>query len=441
MIKHFLNDAWVHQLSKYQILYVGFSGGLDSTALLHQLALHPTLSQKIHAVHINHGLSAHASEWEEHCKQFCAALTIPLSVHHVKIDPTNNIEERARTARFAVFHSLLTQKDGLVLAHHEHDQAETLLLNLMRGAGVDGMAAMDPVQTLERGDVLRPFLSYSRDMMEGYVRHFDLSWVEDESNQDERFSRNFLRHQVLPLLQEKWPQAIQNIARGARLCRQALQNLDALAEMDCKRPSSPAFLPQAGERSLTIAPLLSLPRARILNVLRIWIKKHGSFRPSEKTLNRLIDEVMLARVDAAPEVSFGDVVVRRFQGALYCCRAFEVKPSVMAWETFPNLIQLEASQGALHALPSQEGFHLPPSSHVEIRFRRGGEQLRWREQTKSLKQLFHQWQVPPWLRDTVPLLYVNDELAVVVGYAVSDHFYASSQAYTVYYKNNTEEVC
>jgi len=431
VIKGFLNDAFVQQLAKYQTLFVGFSGGLDSTALLHQLARHPTLSQKIHAVHINHGLSAHAAEWEQHCKQFCAKFAIALSVHHVKIDPTNNVEERARTARFVVFNSLLTPKDALVLAHHENDQAETLLLNLMRGAGVDGMAAMDPVQTLERGDVLRPFLSYSRDMMEEYVRYFDLSWVEDESNQDERFSRNFLRHQVLPLLQEKWPQAIQNIARGARLCRQALQNLEALAEMDCKRSLSPNLLSQAGEASLDIAPLIALPRSRMLNVLRIWIKKNGSYRPSEKTLNRLIDEVMLARVDAAPEVSFGDVVVRRFQGALYCCRSFEVKQSDIAWETFPNTIQLEALRSDLHALPSNEGFYLPSSSLIKVRFRRGGEEFRWRGQTKSLKQLFHQWQVPPWRRDKVPLLYVNDELAVVVGYAVSDNFYSNKQAYKV----------
>lgn len=416
MVETLLNNEWVNRLTCYNVLYVGFSGGLDSTVLLHALASQPTLLQKIHAVHINHGLSEHALQWERHCEQFCAALAIPLSVHGVDISVTNNIEECARKARYAVFDSILSQADALLLAHHEDDQAETLLLNLMRGAGVDGMAAMQSVKSLAQGDLLRPLLSYSQTIIESYALHYGLSWVEDESNQDERFSRNFIRHRIMPLLQEKWPQAVHTIARGSRHCQEASRNLDALAKLDC------ADLATCSNR-LSVAALTVLPVARVLNVLRVWLKQNGHQRPSEKTLKRLLDEVMLARVDAMPMVSFGDVVVRRYREYLYCLMNAKRVTQTMVWLNFPSPLNLGDSIGTLHVEPSNEGLNVSLSSRIEVRFRVGGELFHWHGQTKTLKHLFQQWQVPPWMRDLIPLLYIDDKLAVVVGYAVSDYFY------------------
>lgn len=416
MIETLLDSAWINRFSHYSVLYVGFSGGLDSTVLLHCLASEPALFAKIHAVHINHGLSLHALEWERHCEQLCTTWSIPLSTHRVALSPTHNVEENARVARYAVFHSLLTTADALLLAHHQDDQAETLLLNLMRGAGVDGLAAMGNTQSLAQGDLLRPLLSYSRKTLELYARQFDLSWVEDESNQDERFSRNFIRHRLMPLLQEKWPQVVRNIARAAHHCQDASKNLDALAKIDCVDLTRKT-------NKLSVASIKQLPRERALNSLRVWLKHNGHQRPSEKTLNRLIDEVVLARIDAVPMVSFGGATVRRYRDDLYCLKNVKRVIQTVVWSNFPSPFSLDTSIGTLYAKASDEGFNVSLSSQIEIRFRTGGEQFRLHGQTKTLKHLFQQWQVPPWERDAIPLLYIDNELAVVVGYAVSDYFY------------------
>jgi len=417
VIETLLNSVWINRFSQYSVLYVGFSGGLDSTVLLHCLASEPTLLAKIHAVHINHGLSPHALKWEHHCQQLCTAWSIPLTTHRVVLPRTHNVEENARVARYAVFYALLTKADALLLAHHQDDQAETLLLNLMRGAGVDGLAAMEEIQPLVvQGDLLRPLLSYSRKALESYARQFDLSWVDDESNQDEYFSRNFIRHRLMPLLQEKWPQAARSIARAARHCQDASNNLAALAKMDCVDLTT--------QTTLSVASVKRLSRERALNSLGVWLKHHGHQRPSEKTLNRLIDEVVLARIDAVPMVSFGDVSVRRYRDDLYCLKNVKRVLQTVVWSNFPSPLSLGSSIDTLHAKASSEGLHVPLSSRLEVRFRTGGEQLRLHGQTKTLKHLFQQWQVPPWERAAIPLLYINDELAVVVGYAVSDYFYA-----------------
>lgn len=434
MIDTLLDSTWIKRLSYYNVLYVGFSGGLDSTVLLHCLASEPTLLAKIRAVHVHHGLSPYAFEWERHCEQLCTAWSIPLSVHRVTLSRARNVEENARLARYAVFHSLLTQADALLLAHHQDDQAETLLLNLLRGTGVDGLAAMEDAQSLAQGDLLRPLLSYSRKTLESYAQQYNLNWVEDESNQDERFSRNFIRHRLMPLLQEKWPEAARSIARAARHCQDASKNLEALAKIDCSELALHA-------NQLSIAFVKQLPRERALNSLRVWLKHNGHQRPSERTLNRLIDEVVLARIDAVPLVSFGDVSVRRYRGDLYCLKNVPRVTQTVVWSNFPNPLNLDASVGTLYAEASTEGFNIPLSSRIEVRFRRGGEQLRLGGQTKTLKHLLQQWQVPPWERDATPLLYVDNKLAVVVGYAVSDDFYVTDQQNTYLVgclKNKTE---
>ncbi len=416
-----LTDDWQRKLADYQILLVGFSGGLDSTVLLHRVASEPALASKLQAVHVHHGLSVNATDWQMHCQKFCDSLNLPLIVRHVTVDREANIEEGARIARYQAFSSLLEERSLLLLAHHCDDQAETLLLQLLRGAGIDGLASMPAVKTCAQGEIARPFLHHSRSTLEAYAHKHQLTWVDDESNQNSAFSRNYLRHHIMPLLQAKWPGVVGNLVRSASHCQQAKSNLEALAKMDC------AALAETRSTLELSSPLRTLDHSRLANILRLWLQDNDVRLPSVHNLNRLMDEVILAGEDRTPLVQWGGVTVRRYQQTLYLLKD-DVRPCVarMEWLSFPHPLPLttDAGEQYLHAVADVQGLHVPVGSRVSVRFRQGGEQFYWRGQTKQLKKLWQQWRVPPWQRGLIPLLYIDNALAAVVGFAISDHFFS-----------------
>ena len=474
-----LFDAdWLAQLASYHTLLVGFSGGLDSTVLLHRLASEPALANKLSVVHIHHGLSPNADAWLQHCQTICASLSLPLTTRHIEFEQHANIEENARQARYEVFASLLSNNSGLLLAHHADDQAETVLLQLLRGTGVDGLAAMPAVKPLGCGDLLRPFLQHSRASLEAYACLHQLSWIDDESNQDSiSFSRNYLRHQVMPLLRARWPGAVKNLARTATHCQQAKNNLHALADLDCaelagntlslsalapilssprRRGSIPDAVsePQSGwipalagttakssdETMIQTSTLNTCDSPRIANVLRVWLGNNQIKLPSTHTFNRIITEVILACEDAVPCVEWDGICVRRYQDTLYLLTTEVVShPISMEWLQFPDPLQW--GEAFLCATSVKKGLHVPAGSRVSVRVRQGGELFYWRGQTKALKKLLQEWHIPPWNRDRVPLIYVDDELAAVVGFAVSDRFYRTNVAYTYQIELNQELPC
>ena len=420
MTNSLLAEDWLDQFLKYDKLLVGFSGGLDSTVLLHSLASQTVLIGKLQAIHVHHGMSSNAPAWQTHCQQFCEALSVPLTVCQVEFDRHANIEEGARVARYQAFTSLLTENDCLLLGHHCDDQAETLLLQLFRGAGIDGMAAMSSLKEMPKGALARPFLQHSRQTLEDYARTHQLSWVEDESNENNAFSRNYLRHKIIPLLQEKWPGVVSNLVRSAAHCQQAKMNLEALAKIDCA-----GFNKQG--TTLALAQLRSLDRARLVNVLRAWLKKKQVRSPSDNMMNRLIDEVILVRGDATPNVQWDGIVIRRYQDVLYVLKnEIKHRPVSIEWSAFPAPLALgEYGEDSkyLYAIPDVSGLLVPVGCRVQVRYRQGGELLSWRGQTKQLKKLMQQWHIPPWNRDLIPLIYIDNELAAVVGFAISDHYY------------------
>ena len=416
-----LTEDWCVSLNRFQTLFVGFSGGLDSTVLLHAIATQPRLSSKLQAIHVHHGLSNNADSWQAHCQQVCERLSVPLINKKVQFETNSNIEERARIARYQLFASLLAKNDCLLLGHHADDQAETLLLQLFRGAGVDGMAAMPSIGDLAKGKLARPFLQHSRVALETYAQQHQLPWVDDESNLDNAFSRNYLRHNIMPLLRKKWPNVVRNLARSAIHCQQAKQNLETLAAIDY------TDLVKQGHK-LNLGPLLTVNRARLTNVLRVWIKNNNVRYPSANIVQRLIDEVIFAREDAFPSIEWDGITIRRYQQVLYLFKESVSKHlGCIEWSAFPATLPLDGEGGRyFYASPvSGKGVKIPKNARVQIRFRQGGEQFQWHGQTKQLKKLLQQWKIPPWQRDQIPLLYINEEFAAVVGYAISDHYYSS----------------
>ena len=426
VIEELIHPDSLLRLQSFEHLYVGFSGGLDSTVLLHVLAHQPALSKKLTIIHINHGLSGNADDWERHCQDICQGYDLPLIVRKVFVDSSANVEEEARKARYGVFLSLIAKNDCLLLAHHRDDQAETVLLQLFRGAGLDGLSAMAAVKKIAEATLIRPLLHCSRNTLEAYAQAHELSWITDESNSDSLYSRNFLRHEIIPLVQTRWPGVLANLARTASHCFDAQLQLADLAEIDY--PGS-----DDAPNTLSIARLGELSYLRMSNILRNWLKKNSVRLPDTATFNRLIPEVIFASPDANPELLWENYCIRRHQQTLYLLTSHKaLMRTVVKWPDFPKPLELADPPGFLVVKPSDKGLVISLDSTIEVRFRQGGESIVLRKQTKSLKKLFQEWKIPSWLRERTPLLYIDGQLAAVIGYAVSDNFYHASGACRAY---------
>ncbi len=398
---------------------VALSGGLDSSVLLHALtcAWHDGLPP-LRAVHVNHGLQAEAEAWAEHCRRFCAGLGVELSLLRVdaRARAGESPEATARHARYQALAELLQTNEALLTAHHRDDQAETLLLQLLRGAGPRGLAAMPPSRRLGAGLLLRPLLEYDRAELEAYARQHSLVWVEDPSNREHAFERNFLRHQVMPLLRQHWPGLNKTLVRSARACAEAAALNEQLAQQDLG--------PAQGE-VLPLARLRALPPARRRNVLFHWLRCQGAGLPSAAQMAQL-EQIAAAAQDATPQVGWGEWVVWRYRDALYLLSRAETRPlcGVLEWDgrtplVLPGLGRLEAHPVRGRGLRSDtlEGC-------LQIRFRRGGERCRIRGQghRRALKKLLQDAGVPPWQRWRIPLLFIDDQLAAVIGHWVCEPF-------------------
>jgi len=291
-------------------LVVGFSGGRDSVALLFALKqLQSEFGYRLGACHVNHGLSPHAMEWQVFCRHFCDDLQVPLEIVAVDVPLSSGegLEAAARGRRYAVFERM--DADWLILGQHRGDQAETLLFNLVRGAGLQGAAAMPESRSVRSGmSLMRPLLGLARSDIGAYLHNRSLTWVDDESNCDIRFSRNFLRHRVLPELQARFPAAEGNLAAAASRFAEAHALLDELAELDLAGESASFPFPVTG------LSRLSEPRGR--NLLRFLLTQHGVRIPAETRLREILRQLLQARSDRHPAVIFGDWRIFRKRGAV-----------------------------------------------------------------------------------------------------------------------------
>ncbi len=388
---------------------IALSGGLDSTVLLHllvglsrQQALPP-----LSAIHIHHGLQAAADAWPEHCRQLCAALDVPLQVEYVQVDAGASLERAAREARYAAFARQLGEGELLLTGQHRDDQAETLLLRLLRGAGVRGLASMPVQRPLGSGQLLRPLLQVPRAELETYAREQALEWVEDPSNNDSRLARNFLRREVLPGLAPHWPQAVGNLARSAGHLREAQELLDELAQQDLAAASTLGDFAWLGLPSLELAPLLSLSDARQRNALRHWLAAFTALPDSEHWAGWR--DLRDAAVDANPLWRLASGELRRADGRLWWLAG--------DWLQAPaQPLQWSDPAGAL-ALPGNGQVRCvggAPPGALQVRYRQGGEVLAMSGRGhRDLKRLLNERGIPAFVRGRLPLLYRGDELLAV----------------------------
>ncbi|MEJ2345147.1 MAG: tRNA lysidine(34) synthetase TilS [Gammaproteobacteria bacterium] len=393
--------------------WVAYSGGLDSHALLHALhgARHD-LGASVGAVHVHHGLHPDADHWTEHCAHVCAGLSLPLETLRVdaRAGRGQSPEAAAREARYRALASVVAAGDILLTAHHQQDQAETLLLQLLRGSGPHGLAAMPFSAEFGRGLLARPLLEVTRGQLQDYARRYGLHWVEDSSNARLDYDRNFLRHRVVPLLTGRWPAAAATLSRAAQHCADAARLLDALAAVDRETAATDA------PRQLSVTALRVLSPERRRNVLRYWVREQGLPLPSAGQLQQVAEELLQARPDATPVVHWPGAEVRRYRDGVYLMSPLAPPdlPAAVTWR--PNE-SLGLPHGRLSTRPVQ-GAGLAERvcrGPMTVRFRQGGERYRppGRQRSRSLKKRLQEYGVPPWQRARLPLVYIGDELAAV----------------------------
>lgn len=408
---------------------VAFSGGLDSQVLLHALAgLRPELGVPVDAIHVHHGLSPNADQWAAQCTNVCARLEIPCRVVHVdaRASAGESPEAAARTARYAAFEQALLPGQILLTAHHQDDQAETLLLMLLRGAGPAGLAGMPQQRPLGQGKLLRPMLALSRADLSVYAQAHGLEWVDDESNLDTSYDRNFLRHEVLPRLRHRWPTVDATLARAAAHQAEASQLLSDLASADLQH--------LAGSRpgTLSVSGLLGLDSARRRNALRHWLRQRGLPPTDSIQLHRIELEVLQARTDAEPLVHWQGAEVRRYRDDLHAMQPLGPAPEMaLPWDMNTPL-QLPHGLGQLEAITVQgQGIAATHcrGKRLQVVFRQGGERCQplGRQHRHELKKLMQEAGMPPWERLRTPLLMLDGELVAVVGQWICVPFAAAAE--------------
>jgi tRNA(Ile)-lysidine synthase len=423
----------LHSLPAAERCHLAFSGGLDSCVLLHLLvSLRDSLPWALQAIHVNHGLQVAADLWQAHCETLCEQYQIPLQVVQLSLTPApgESLEAVAREARYRALAEHMAPGDLLLTAQHQDDQAETLLLQLLRGSGPAGLAAMPLLSRFYSGWQARPLLDIPKAAIETYARQYRLTWEEDSSNRDLRFDRNYLRHKVMPLLTERWPAASATLSRAARFSGELL----ALAKEEAQSDLAQARQGEGGE--LSLERLRRFDSIRLRNLLRHWIVQSGAPLPGSRQLQRIELEAVNSRPDANPLIVWRGWEVRRFRDRLYLGRslpAFEA-PEALSWEDRSRLL-LPEGLGWLSAETGKGGIDPErwSNARIEVRFRQGGERCIPVGQAhhRPLKKLFQEWGVPVWQRSRLPLIYLDGELAAIPEHLVCQPFAASADGDSV----------
>lgn len=389
--------------------HVALSGGLDSTVLLHLLA---RLAQRealppLSAIHIHHGLQAAADVWPAHCRGLCAELSVPLQVEYVQVAPGASLERAARDARYAALAARLAPGDVVLTAQHRDDQAETLLFRLLRGAGVQGLSAMPVSRGLGVGSLARPLLNCSRAELLAYAHEQQLSWVEDPSNADERFSRNYLRRQVLPPLLKRWPQALVSLSRSAAHLSEVGQLLDELAQQDVAAAETSNEFAWLALPSLALPALRDLSEARQRNALRYWLRPLTPMPDSEHWAGW--QALRDAAVDAAPLWKLAAGELRRSDQRLWWLAG--------DWLRSPDVLKITIQSGQSVVLPGNGSVRIEgalPAGAWQLDYRRAGDQLQVLGRGhRDLKRLFNELRVPVFVRDRLPLMRLDGRVVAV----------------------------
>ena len=429
------------QIPVYQQIktwWLAYSGGVDSRVLLHLLA---PLKLNLRVVYIDHGLQAESCQWAKHCQDICAQYKLPFETVSVDVDPCHGqgLEAAARLARYQAFENLMEKDDALLTAQHQNDQAETFLLQLFRGAGSAGLASMAVCNQFKKGWQLRPLLDVSQQHIIDFAKQEKLQWIEDPSNQNKRFDRNYLRHEVLPSLQQRWPALTKTLSVAAQQQAENFHLLKELAKIDfescCQQQNNDKTLIKncVQDNGLAIHYLSQLSEARQRNCLRYWIALQGYDLPPRHIHQQINRQVFHQRSDANIIIAWSDIELRCYKGFMYIVPQLS-HSGEQVFEWLPTeALKINSLNKSLMAVPAKKfGIrHALLSATLSVKFRQGGERIKLKGQqhSRSVKQLFQELNIPPWQRDRIPFLYYQDHLVAVGKQVAADYVEESEQAW------------
>ena len=397
----------VSQLPVHNHLYIALSGGLDSVLLLHTVARIFRDEARPTAIHINHQIQPNASEVEHFCQDLCQILAVPCRTVRVNVPAANHqagittggLEESARNARYQAFESVLGEDDLLLMAHHADDQVETVLFRLVRGSGVAGLGGIPVCRALGQGKLWRPFLSFSRAQLQAWARQTGICWMEDPSNRNQIFDRNFLRHSVIPVLRTRWPNLERRLGSTAQACREQDELAEHLASIQFSRC-------RGAEGGILLAALAELTAPEQKNLIRWWLQQHKLSPPQTRDWPGLLSEFINAGADRQPEYRGPGYHLRRHRGTLRLVldnvqgkQTLNLEPGLtQRWGNWWIRLESTAPKQAL-------------SPELRIRARKGGERLRVRPDgpSKPLKKWLQEQNVPAWERTELPLVMEQNE--------------------------------
>lgn len=399
-------------------LVLGYSGGLDSSVLLAALC-RAGLAERLLAVHVHHGLHADADQWLAHCQGQARLAGIDFIAERVDVAGKGNLEQRARRARRKALLAHVGEQDALLLAHHRQDQAETLMLRLLRGAGARGLAAMAPVQRWQGRDIHRPLLTVARADLAQAGAIWQLQWIEDPANDQLHFDRNFLRHKVMPVLAERWPETVQSMQLSASVLAEQAELLDQLAGQDF------AACDGAGD-SLALTGWLTLSAARRRNLIYGWCRRRGIRPPPADRIARIDTELVLAAEDRQPEICWPDGVLLRYRQRLWLLApaAREPLPGCHLWQPAQ---QPALSLGDISIRLAEQGELIlrATGQSLQVRAAEGGERILLRGRHRQVSELWRAAGIPPWRRQRLPLFFIDGELVAAAAIGVADGWSAA----------------
>jgi tRNA(Ile)-lysidine synthase len=418
-------DSFFHDLNRSfpgADFLIAYSGGLDSSVLLDLCALGAGKEKRkrLVAVHVDHGLHPKSGQWAVHCERTCTGLGVGCRVltPDLTVKPGRSLEETAREARYDALLQLMTGASVVLTAQHRDDQAETILLQLLRGGGLIGLSGMPESIAFGPGVLHRPLLRFPRRSIQAYADQHALQWIDDPSNVDTAHDRNYLRHEIIPRIKQRWRGMDKTLARSGKHCAAAQQIIDSQV--------GPWFesVIEKSRNTIVISRLRAFEEVQIRLILRHWIRQSGFRNPSEVNLERILSEAITAGPDRFPRIQWQEAEVRRYRGELYLSGPLGTFDSgrVIRWSVRKPLAIADLG-GALECRLSDPGSDFP-IEEVTVRFRKGGESCRLsgRQGARGLKKVFQELAVPPWERDRIPLIYLGDDLAAIGDRLVCEPF-------------------
>lgn len=426
--KPLCNDSFLSDLNQFanaKKFWIACSGGMDSIVLLHLFySIKNKISQDIEVLYVNHGLQKEADDWAEFCKGQCQQYEIPFAQLQIteSCPKGESIEAWAREKRYALIDKVMSKNDVLFTAHHQDDQVETFFLQALRGAGPRGLASMPIIKKRENYFHARLLLNYSRDDLKYYAEENKLIWQEDKSNFNSRYDRNYFRHKLAPVIEERWPAYRETINRLIDNQKEYKALLDEVAFSDIKLAQNKNI----NSLDLDVVKKLSLERQK--NIIFVWLKELNLKTPGSRNIEKIISDVIYSTIEQSPCVNWENVEVRRYKNIVYASKKIKEHDTNAEYNWEPETV-LNISDETLVA-KSELGKGVSKlkmkGADFIVRYRQGGEKIHPSDYSHSttVKQLFQERAVLPWLRDRIPLIYINGELVVIPGFCIDERYSA-----------------